>query len=223
MAPARLAAALGASLLMHALLAALLAQIARGWQSGAPLLPGLTPKALMATLRAAPVEAIPIRTPSAPSRGPYDAATPGAPLPMEPVYYRARELDERPLALAQVEPVYPAEAPALAARVQLRLYVNEAGSVDRIEILDSGPGEAFANAARHAFAAARFRPGVKGGIAVKSQFPIEVLFGAAPPIDPHAQPSPGGENVVPANPNGLEAADRAAVKRTSTRPKKEKP
>jgi TonB family protein len=205
----RLGAALAASLALHALLAATLGSVVRGWQPGS-LLPSIKPATFLATLRAVQ----PVETPGLPAaaerpaRGPYDTATPGAALPA-PYYYPASELTERPLVLAPVEPRFPDGAPG-TGRVKMRLYIGESGRVDAIDIVEAEPAGAFEAAAAEAFAAARFRPGYRNGRSVKSQLSLEVLFGAPLPV-----PAPlpvEAQRAVPDNPNAYDAPDRAGIK-----------
>jgi len=101
-------------------------------------------------------------------------------------YFRADELDARPQIRVRVEPRFPALALAPTGRVVLRLYIDEAGKVDDVVVESADANGAFAEAAREAFAAARFTPGVKDGVAVRSRVRVEVLFGLPPP--PPARP-----------------------------------
>jgi outer membrane biosynthesis protein TonB len=68
----------------------------------------------------------------------------------------------------------------------LHLYINEQGSVDEVAIVESDPPGVFEAAVAEAFGPARFRPGRKGGVTVKSRMAIEVLFGHPAPIGPSA-------------------------------------
>lgn len=93
----------------------------------------------------------------------------------------AEELDRRPLIQSQVDAQFPVLALAPTGRVLLRLYVGEDGRVERIAVESGDPTGAFEAAARTAFGAARFLPGMKDGVAVKALLRIEVLFGAPHP------------------------------------------
>jgi TonB family protein len=129
-----------------------------------------------------------------------------------PHYYAAEELDERPLILQDVEPQWPGGATPGSGHVRLQLYLGENGKVDSVEVVDSYPSGAFDTAAKEAFAAARFVPGMIAGVPVKSQVRLEVLFGTSLPIDPRASRSAEGERRPLANPNAADAPDRAGIK-----------
>jgi TonB family protein len=166
----RLGGAFAASLAVHVGLAAALAGLAAGWQPGSDHKPAV----LLASLQAARA-----------ARGSQGAAAAGVPLPqVPPYYYRASELTERPAPLARVQPRFPDGAPE-TGRLKMRLYINETGTVDAIDITEAEPEGVFEQAAAEAFAAARFRPGHKDGNPVKSQISLEVSFGA-----PLALPTP---------------------------------
>jgi outer membrane biosynthesis protein TonB len=64
----------------------------------------------------------------------------------------------------------------------MRLYINENGLVDAVDIMDAEPAGVFEEAAARAFAAARFRPGHKDASPVKSQIALEVRFGEPLPL-----------------------------------------
>lgn len=115
-----------------------------------------------------------------PAAGPARRAMPG------PVYYRLSELDERPRVRVHVEPRFPALAPVPEGRVRLDLFVGEDGAVERLEVTGAEPAGVFEQAALDAFAAARFTPGKKGGLPVKSRLGIEVLFGLPAPLTQEA-------------------------------------
>ena len=178
----RLGSAFAASLAVHASLAAALAGLALGG------LPGddPTPAVLVASLRAAP----PVEAPSRPAstrsaRAPHRGAAPGAPLPA-PYYHRTSELSERPAPLESIEPRFPEGAPE-TGRVKLRLYINERGLVDAVDITEAEPAGVFEEAAAKAFAAAHFRPGYRDASPVKSQIALEVRFGEPLPFTSRPQ------------------------------------
>jgi len=183
---ARLPAALAVSLAIHAALGAALATAARGWQPGS-VPPALKPDALFATLRAArPLEAPPKRAPAPPpvQRAAQAGSVSGSALP-KPYYYRPSELTERPAPLERIEPQFPPGAPD-TGRLKMRVYINEHGLVDAVDIIDAEPAGVFEEAAAQAFGAARFRPGHKDSNPVKSQISLEVRFGE--PLPPARRP-----------------------------------
>jgi protein TonB len=115
--------------------------------------------------------AVPASRDAAPAAG-----TPPVQAPKGPAYHLAGELDPAPAPLQAIEPEYPPEAGFQPGRVVLRLFIDESGQVDRVDVLQANPTGLFENAARTAFAAARFSPGRIAGIAVKSQMTVEVEF-----------------------------------------------
>ena len=91
-------------------------------------------------------------------------------------YLSASQLDPGPRPLDDIEPLFPAEAGQQQGHVVLRILVNEAGVVDDVAVVRSTPQGLFERSAIDAFAAARFSPGRRLGIPVKSQMTIEVDF-----------------------------------------------
>lgn len=112
---------------------------------------------------------------------PAPQARPGKAIPPVPRYFAAHELDRRPQIMSNVEPDFPALALAPTGRVVLRLYIDENGLVDTVAVESADRTGAFDVAAREAFSGARFLPGIKGGVPVKSLMRIEVLFGSPHP------------------------------------------
>ena len=99
-----------------------------------------------------------------------------------PVYYPASQLDQRPLITVRIEPTFPPGAPVASGRVVLRLYISEQGEVEKMVIVSAEPPGWFEQSALDAFAAARFTPGIKDGVPVRSLLTIEVLFGGPVPL-----------------------------------------
>jgi TonB family protein len=127
-----------------------------------------------------------------PSPPPQVAAAPALGLPDAPVYYLQSELDERARMQGNVDPPYPAIAPADGGYVVLRLLIGEDGRVERVLVVVAEPEGYFEQAAADAFAAARFFPGRRAGVAVKSQTFVELKFHPLSPSDATAAaPSPG--------------------------------
>ena len=182
LAPRRLGTAFAASLAVHASLAAALAGLALGRHAGDEP----RPPVLVASLRAAPPVQAPVGTALGPqARAPHRGAAPGVPLPA-PYYHRTSELTERPAPLQPIEPRFPPGAPD-TGRMKLRLYINERGLVDAVDITEAEPAGVFEEAAAEAFGAARFRPGYKDKTPVKSQIALEVRFGEPLPFPSRPQ------------------------------------
>jgi TonB family protein len=99
-----------------------------------------------------------------------------------PRYWRAAELDVRAAPLAEVDPVAPARAGDRPGRVVARVLIDEAGKADRVLIEKSEPAGLFDDAVIAAFRKARYRPGSKNGIRVKSQMRVEVTFHSVNPV-----------------------------------------
>jgi TonB family protein len=95
-------------------------------------------------------------------------------------YKRASELDARPAALGEIQPVPPPGSEAKGGRVVARILINESGEADRVLVEASEPPGLFDASVVTAFGAARYRPGVKAGVPVKSQMRVEVRFEPQP-------------------------------------------
>jgi protein TonB len=197
MSPAKMAAAVSASLVLHGAALAWIDSLPRGWQSGSVFRAAFGAGVLQARMRTAvnPADAISIerqellplpvllktaRRSEAAEKSSRSAAAALALIAL-PLYLPAAELDEKPLVRTSVEPEYPQGATS-EGRVVLRLFINEAGGVDEVAVASAEPAEIFAQPAVKAFASALFTPGRKDGIPVKSSTTVEVLFGAPPPV-----------------------------------------
>lgn len=160
---------LAASLLLHA---GLLAAIGPGEGAGVAV-DGLAEGKLVVRLAQA--------GPAAQNK-PARASQPEAPLPVRgPVptrYYSSSELDERATPIEVAPLMYPEKAylNRIAGKVRLRIYVSDAGRVERTDVLEASPRGHFEEAAVDAARATRFRPARKDGRAVPSQKVIEVEF-----------------------------------------------
>ena len=229
--PARLGAALGASLLVHMALLSAFGPMP-GAHPASPLAQ-FGERALRATLRPAPENAFMIElqralAPSMPAAAstPASTGTPPAsdesvaaliPAPAAPRYYAAHELDQRPLVLTHVEPQFPAGAPVQSGVVKLRLYLGADGRVEEIDVFEAQPAGVFESAAAQAFASARFTPGMRRGKAVPAVLSLELQFGTPPEADPRVSRSAEGERARPENPNAADAPDRAAARKRPAR------
>lgn len=180
----RIAAALGASVILHGAALAALEQLPRGWKANELFAGDSSAGALRASLRPAarpPDAAIAVRQQPAAvfaekrSGARQPPSLPGVVAPHG--YYPARLLDERPQVRVHVEPAFPAGAPE-SGRVALRLFIGADGRVEEVAVTESDPPGVFEQAAAQAFGRAQFTPGKIRGEVVKSLMSIEVLFGA---------------------------------------------
>lgn len=89
-------------------------------------------------------------------------------------YFAAGELDVLARPLQPIALALPPDAPAGKTRLMLRLYINERGGVDAVEVELGDPSGVLEREARRVFQDARFVPGQRQGRAVKSYKRIEV-------------------------------------------------
>ena len=171
----KLGAAIGASVLLHAgLLGSLDSLIGGAAVSGAPDAPALHAR-IVTLAESAPSAPADVRA-AADRRG-SELATPQAlPLLSGPQYFTADELDQRPFALTNITLDYPAGVPPREVLVVARILINETGDADEVQILSDGTEGGFERVVKQAFGGASYRPGRRGGKAVKSQIKIEVKF-----------------------------------------------
>jgi TonB family protein len=85
-------------------------------------------------------------------------------------------LDRGPQPLDDIEPAIPVAAGDRGGVVTLRLVISDQGAVESIEVLASSPPGLFDAAALAAFGRARFSPGMKGGVPVRSEVRYDVSF-----------------------------------------------
>jgi periplasmic protein TonB len=194
----RFAAALVASLLVHASLSAVVTPGSAGRHRIADL-----PAPLAMTARLVTVEPLPpvverelpvrpivsftapreVRKPAAPAAPAPHAELAGQAgaldLP-DPTYYAARQLDVYPALASAFELRYPAGAAAsdVKGRVLLLLLIDAQGVVNEASIVEAEPAGYFEEDALKAFRAARFKPALKNGRAVKSRIVVNVNYGA---------------------------------------------
>ena len=114
---------------------------------------------------------------------PADATRPragaqGPDLPLPEKWYTAPELAVLAEPIEVVKLAYPDEfaGSTIIANVRVRLFVDERGTVQKIELVQSGPDPAFDAAAIRQWQGVRFKPGIRDGIAVKSQKLLELEF-----------------------------------------------
>lgn len=196
----RLGAAVAASLALHATAAFVLAGAPLGSPTGEGTLASHPLHARIVASSAEPervTAAMPPQSSAAPTpKQPVPAREPTASPPPEaaqplglresPVYYPPSQLDVRPRLTTRVDPVYPRRAPPDGGYVVLRLLIGEDGWVERTLVIVADPEGYFEDAAADAFASARFAPGRRGGIAVKSQIWVELKFHPLATPDPAA-------------------------------------
>jgi protein TonB len=132
----------------------------------------------------ATAEPQPIPEPSRADPSPESSALATAPgsmlqldLPLDK-YYTARELDVRAEQMNEVDLVYPKRAyeNRTKGKVLLRLYINEHGGIDNVNVLESTPPGIFEEAALTATLALQFKPAIKSRRNVKSIKTIEIVF-----------------------------------------------
>lgn len=122
----------------------------------------------------APIEA----RQSAPEVSPADPAPIVLSSPVDLRFYGAREIDVQPRALADIVPVYPAEADRerLSGSVVLELRLEADGRVVSADVVRASPPGVFDAATVEAFEQARFAPAIKDGHPVRAQILIEVTY-----------------------------------------------
>lgn len=107
-------------------------------------------------------------------------------------YFKTSELDRRPFPLTRIEVPTPESAEALAGSVMIRLRISERGRVEDAKIVMSTGIAEFEAAALREFSQARFYPGYRSNLPVRSEMLIEVTL--RPPV------SDGRSRTAPALP-----------------------
>lgn len=97
-------------------------------------------------------------------------------------YFTAQELDELAAPTNKNEFLQPAldTTPDQTGRVLVRIYINERGGVDRVEILDAIPPGVFEQAILLELYRSSFTPAIKDGLSVKSQKDLEIQLEMPP-------------------------------------------
>ncbi len=91
-------------------------------------------------------------------------------------YFKTSELERRPFPLTRIDVPPPESAEAVAGSVMIRLRISERGRVeDATIVMGSGIAE-FEAAALREFSQARFHPGYRGNLPVRSEMLIEVTL-----------------------------------------------
>lgn len=93
--------------------------------------------------------------------------------------YLAAGLDPPPRPLTDIDPTLPEAAGSRGGSVVLRIFINERGDVDKVEVVSAAPPGLFDTSAIEASLRVRFSPGYFSGVAVKSQVTYEVTYPGA--------------------------------------------
>ena len=88
-------------------------------------------------------------------------------------------LDRGPRPLDDIDPAFPVAAGTRGGTVTLRLVISDKGEVESIAVVHAVPPGLFDEAALAAFGKARFSPGLRGGVPVRSEVMYEVEFAAS--------------------------------------------
>lgn len=105
-------------------------------------------------------------------------------------YLPAARLDERPAVLVDI----PIDPPELrqhpqGGRLVLTLWIGSDGAVENVTVEENSLPAVFAESAARGFLSAKFRPGRKDGVAVKTRMQVAVSY---LPLDSATEPVPGG-------------------------------
>lgn len=100
--------------------------------------------------------------------------------PGEIYYFKASELERRAFPLERIEIPPPDSPTALTGSVMLRLRISESGQVDDVSIVMSTGIAEFEAAALKTFKNARFHPGYRANLPVRSEMLIEVTLQPPP-------------------------------------------
>lgn len=103
-------------------------------------------------------------------------------------YLPAARLDERPSVLVDI----PIDPPELrqhpqGGRLVLMLWIGSDGAVENVTVEENSLPAVFAESAVRGFLSAKFRPGRKDGVAVKTRMQVAVSY---LPLDSAADPRP---------------------------------
>ena len=88
------------------------------------------------------------------------------------------QLDGPLAAISKAAPVYPAAAKRrnIEGWIKVKFLVDEQGQVDRVSVLEAEPEGIFDQAVLRCVSAWRFKPGTKGGVAVKALVEQTITF-----------------------------------------------
>lgn len=107
-------------------------------------------------------------------------------------YFSPRELDERPALRDHPDLEGLLDSPLTTGKAKVRLWVNETGSVDRMEIEESDLPEALTDYLATQQEALKFSPGRKNGINVKTVLRFEITVSSLA-----KDPAPGASDQFP--------------------------
>jgi len=126
----------------------------------------------------APLPEVAGRSASAAARPGNQPPSASVPLPVDPRYYPAEEIDVFPKPLAPLIVLErDGEAGETNARIRISLHIDERGGVNRLRVVEADPaGAAEADLAR--MAGTRFSPALRNGRPVRSQVVLEIRRGA---------------------------------------------
>ncbi len=100
-------------------------------------------------------------------------------------YFTRHQLTEKPSVIEDIENEIQVDIPSAQAQdLRLLLFINEEGSIDKLEILQANLPSEASNILLAKFSRLKFKPGKIDGVAVKSQLMIEVHLEAniTPPL-----------------------------------------
>ncbi len=105
-------------------------------------------------------------------------------------YLPAARLDERPTVLVDI-PIDPPELRehSQGGRLILTLWIGSDGAVENVTVDENSLPAVFAESAVRGFLSAKFSPGRKDGVAVKTRMQVAVSY---LPLGPAAEPVPAG-------------------------------
>ena len=94
-----------------------------------------------------------------------------------PAYYTAKALSRMPEAIGQFDVQPPAGGDErITGKLSLRLWIDEAGTLERLKILASELPKAYEDAAVAAFGRLRFTPGEINGVAVRTSLDVVIEY-----------------------------------------------
>jgi hypothetical protein len=97
----------------------------------------------------------------------------------QPKYYTLAELDQKPTIVKNID-TNPPELRQYSqqGRVKIRLWIDEQGNVVNAELVDSDLPEQFSKYSLQSFLGAKFTPGMKSDLPVRSVAKVVVQFSA---------------------------------------------